>query len=108
MPVVTVALAPHARIESLLRSVADAVAFALALGDGDVIASHIPLGTTVSSGGDGALAPRWVIVSIQGSDRGADATAAARAAAEASVREWALAERENLEGVWTQWIPPTP
>lgn len=103
MPVVTVA-APsvgEAEVETLLGKVAGAVAAALDLGDGDVLAVHEPTGPTVASGG--VRAAPWIVLTIHGSGRGeAERVAATRA--EDAVRAWAADAGVPLGGVWASWI----
>lgn len=104
MPVVTVAAPAHADIDRLLASVADAVAAALALGPGDVLAVHVPTGPTVAST-VGASAP-WIVVTACGSDRGRERMDAARDAGATETRAWAARVGLDLGGVWTQWQLP--
>lgn len=101
MPVVTVALPRHS--PELLGAVADALARALGLGDGDVIVSHVETSAPVASG----RAPTgwWPVVTVHGSDRG-ELTAPARAAVETAVRNWADAGGVPLGGVWVTWLTP--
>ncbi|MFF2486035.1 hypothetical protein ACFVSU_06525 [Microbacterium sp. NPDC058062] len=109
MPVVTITAAPHPHVGGLLLAVADAIASALELGDGDVIATHVASGESATSGADAAASVSvWPIVSIHGSDRGREKIEAARAAAETAVREWAQSEGAQCEGVWTQWLTSLP
>jgi hypothetical protein len=109
MPVVTVVAAPHPAAGALVIAIAGAVATALDLDAGDVIATHIPSGVSAVSGADAASAvSAWPVVSIHGSDRGRERMDAARAAAEAAVRTWCTDHEEPCEGVWTQWLLPMP
>lgn len=120
MPLVTVTAPPHPERQHLLSAVADAVAQALALGDGDVLAAFVAASAVVASGAspdrsapDGSApgaAPTgaWPIVSIHGGDRGVEAVDAACAAAESAVRDWAHRNAIELEGVWTEWLTPRP
>lgn len=109
MPVVTVTASPHVRIGDLLVRVADAVADALALTAGDVIATLVPSGPSAASGDRAAAsASRWPLVSIHGSDRGSERMEAARAAAETAVTTWSRENDVECEGVWTQWLTPLP
>jgi len=113
MPVVTVAAPAHAATHELLLNVADAVADALGLGPGDVIAMATPVHAVVASGcrTDAAGSP-WALVSIHGSDRGAELMRSARAAAEKATRDWsrrhAVSGEDDgyLEGVWCEWVLP--
>lgn len=113
MPVVTVAAPAHAASHELLRQVADAVAGALGLGPGDVIAMATLAHAVAASGGrPDSSGPPWALVSIHGSDRGADLMRDARAAAEEATRDWSrrhAASGEDdgyLEGVWCEWVLP--
>jgi hypothetical protein len=113
MPVLLVAAPPHPDAPALVAGVADAVAHALGLGDGDVIAAHVPTGVQAVSGG-ASTAP-WATVTIHGGDRGAESVLLARAAAEGAVLAWAEligagpnAPRPVLGGVWVSWVPSTP
>lgn len=109
MPVVTVTVAPHERIDALVVAVADAVADALSLGAGGVIATFVPSGASATSGrGAAASVSGWPIVSIHGTDRGSERMGHARTAAEAAVREWCAQNGQDIEGVWTQWLTPLP
>lgn len=109
MPVVTLAAPPHPHVGGLLVQLADAVAVALALDAGDVIAVHVPTGVSATSGAVvAAPASAWSLVSIHGSDRGREKMEATRAAAEASVRGWCDRNDVDCEGVWTQWLTPLP
>lgn len=105
MPVVTVTAPPPADAV-LLRAVADAIAGALDLGPGDVIAILVRADAVALSGGEDADA--WPVVAIHGAGRGADRTARTRAAAERAVAEWAASAGLALGGVWTEWVPPDP
>src|SRR5689334_20359271 len=87
MPIVTVLAEPHPDAATLVHDVADAVAHALGLGDGDVIATFVPAGVSAASG-SAAETAGWPVVSIHGGDRGHAKMEAARAAAEAAVRSW--------------------
>jgi len=107
MPVVIVTAAEHPAGVDLLGGIADAVAAALGLGDGDVIAVGAAA-AAVAVSGRGPGAGDWIVVSIHGSDRGADATRAARAAAESAAADWGMSHDVAVEGVWTEWIPPEP
>ncbi|WP_337002299.1 MULTISPECIES: hypothetical protein [unclassified Microbacterium] len=113
MPVITVATAPHPAERELLVAIADAAADALGLAAGDVIAMTMPVRTTVANGqSSDAAAGAWMLVSIHGSDRGADGTRRACDAVRAAAADWSrrhAAERENdadLEGVWCEWLLP--
>ncbi|QKJ18264.1 hypothetical protein [Microbacterium hominis] len=109
MPVVTVTAAPHPGVDRLVLSVAEAVAEALSLGTGDVIATFVPSGASAVSGADAAASVSfWPIVSIHGSNRGREKMDAARTAAESAVRAWTDENRIDCEGVWTQWLTPLP
>ena len=105
MPLVTISAAEHAAEETLLRAVADAVADALGLGDGDVIALATPVRSMVASGRDGAAGP-WPIATIHGSDRGEQPMRAALAAAEQAMLDWGRDQRDEIEGVWVEWALP--
>ncbi|MEU1972975.1 hypothetical protein ABZ477_15075 [Microbacterium sp. NPDC019599] len=107
MPVVTVLAEPHPDAAGLVSAVADAVAQALGLGDGDVIATFVSAGPTAVSG-SAAAAVAWPVVTIHGSDRGTAKMDAARAATEASVRSWMSAHAVEHEGVWSEWLTSTP
>lgn len=107
MPVITVALAPHAAERELLGSVADAVADALGLAPGDVIAMSVPVRTTVTNGArTDAAAARWALISIHGSDRGAEQTRRACAAAQDAAADWSRRHSVDQEGVWCEWLLP--
>ncbi|MFF2371226.1 hypothetical protein [Agromyces sp. NPDC058110] len=120
MPLVTVTAPTHPAQYRLLSAVADAVAQALALGDGDVLATWVAASAVVASGAsperrapegsapDAAPAGAWPIVSLHGGDRGPVAVDAACAAAEQAVRDWAHRNAIELEGVWTEWLTPRP
>jgi hypothetical protein len=110
MPIVTVTVVPHPHRRDLLAAVADGVAAALALGPGDVLATALDAQGWVASGqhGDDDGDRDWVVVSIHGSDRGEAATAAARSAAAEAVTAWGEQHHLDLEGVWTEWVLPTP
>jgi len=110
MPVVMVTAAEHPAGVDLLGGVADAIAGALGLGDGDVIAmGAAPSAVAVSGrGGRGGAGRGWIVVSIRGSDRGPVATRAARAAAQSAAADWGMRHDVAVEGVWTEWIPPEP
>jgi len=105
MPVVTITTRPHSKRAQLLAAVADAVAEAIGLGPGDVIAMSLDASASIGSGG---ATPRgdWLIISIHGSNRGADATAAARTAAARAAADWGRENRIDIEGVWSEWILP--
>ncbi|HWR86447.1 MAG TPA: hypothetical protein VN200_10670 [Rhodoglobus sp.] len=106
MPVVTVGAPAHPRIPELLTAVADAIADALSLGAGDVLAVHVPAGAIAASG-DGILDDGWwPVMTIHGGDRGASPSAAAREAADRAVRGWAEAAGRPLQGVWVTWSRP--
>ena len=107
MPVLTVHAEPVADVAGLLSALADAVADALELGDGDVIATFVPAGPTVVSGSR-EPASTWPVVTIHGRDRGAAKMEAARAAAEASVRSSLRAAEVEHGGVWVEWVTPAP
>lgn len=111
MPVLTIATVPHTAERDLLQSVADAVAGALELAPGDVIAMSIPVRTTVTNGArTDAEATPWALISIHGSDRGAESTARACRAARHAAADWSRRQVENggvdLEGVWCEWLLP--
>ncbi|SFR71339.1 hypothetical protein SAMN05428970_1165 [Agromyces sp. CF514] len=115
MPLVTVTAPPHPESQHLLGAVADAVAQALALGDGDVLAAFVAASAVVASGApshgsapDAAPTSAWPIVSIHGGDRGVEAVDAACAAAESAVRDWGHRNAIEFEGVWTEWLTPRP
>lgn len=102
MPVVTITASPHPAERELLSGVADAVAGALGLGEGDVIALAVATRAMVASGQGDA---DWMLVSIHGSDRGDDAASAAREAAGAATADWN--RRHGVErGVWCEWVLP--
>lgn len=105
MPLVTVALLPHPAEEALLSRVADAVADALGLAAGDVIALTTPVRTAAVSG-RGPLTTRWPIVTVHGSDRGEEAMRAALTAAEHAIMAWGESNGVAIEGVWTEWALP--
>ena len=107
MPVVTVLATPHRDSRALLAAVADAVAAALGLGEGDVLATLVPAGETVQSGTAGPV-PLWPVVTVQGSARERSMMEAARSSAEAAVRTWAVDRGVVIGGVWTQWLTPMP
>lgn len=106
MPVVTIAAPAHPDEAQLLGRVADAVADALGLGPGDVVAMSIPARTTVASGGQGVASPPWTVIGIHGSDRGAVAMRRACDAAHAVAADWNLEHDGDLEGVWCEWLLP--
>ncbi|KQZ85159.1 hypothetical protein ASD56_01975 [Microbacterium sp. Root166] len=107
MPVITVAVPPHAAVGELLVEVAAEVAGELSLGDGDVIAVHTPTGASATSGADAAAAvSTWHLVKVHGSDRGRENMESAMRAAEASVRSWCERNDVTCEGVWAQWLKP--
>lgn len=109
MPVVTILAPPHPSVDALLLAVADAIADALDLADGDVIVTHVASGASAVSGADAAVpASGWPLVSIHGSDRGRERMDAARSEAEAAVRAWCAGNDVECEGVWTQWLLPMP
>lgn len=109
MPVVTVAVPAHPSVGRLLIDLADAVASALGLGDGDVITVHTPSGASAKSGMDAATAvSAWHVVTVQGSDRGRENMEAALRAVEAAVRSWCERGDLDCEGVWAQWLKPLP
>lgn len=105
MPVVIVSFPRHPLAHALLGDVADSLAAALALGDGDVLVSQVET-TGLTASGSGPVAAWWPVVSIHGSDRGSDLAAAGRAAVEAAVRSWAARTGVELGGVWSEWITP--
>jgi len=105
MPVVTVSFPRHPAAHALLGDVADSLAAALGLGDGDVLASQVET-VSLTASGTGATDDWWPIVSIHGGDRGVERHEAARHAAEAAVRTWAAREAVTLGGVWSEWITP--
>lgn len=109
MPVIAAVVPAHPAVGRLLVDLAETIARSLGLGDADVIAVHTPSGASAASGSD-AVTPvsAWHIVSIHGSDRGAEKMDAARRAAEASVRAWCQSAGVACEGVWTQWLTPIP
>ena len=105
MPVVIVSAPRHDAAPALLTAVADAVADALGLAAGDVLASQVETSGIVSNHGatpEGA----WPIVSIHGGDRGEEAQSRALTQAETAVRAWADGVGFVLGGVWSEWIPP--
>lgn len=115
MPVVTVAAPYHAASHELLLAVADAVAGALSLGPGDVIAMATPVHAVAVNGGGpsgGAVARPWALVSIHGSDRGVESMQRARAAAREATSDWSRRHATSgeidgyLEGVWCEWLLP--
>lgn len=111
MPVITIATVPHPAEHELLRGVADAVADALSLAPGDVIAMSIPVRTTVANGATtDAEAKPWALISIHGSDRGAANMERASAAARRAAADWsgpqAAGGGADLEGVWCEWLLP--
>jgi hypothetical protein len=107
MPVVTVVAPAHIGGRELLAGVADAVAGALDLGPADVIAMCVPASQAVVNGG-GSPDGEWPLVSIHGTDRGLDATAAARDAATRAVADWGRTHAIAIEGVWCEWLLPQP
>ena len=107
MPIVTILAEPHPDAATLVHDVAGAVAHALGLGDGDVIATFVPAGVSAASGSAGAAAG-WPVVSIHGGDRGQAKMDAARAAAESAVRSWLGTTALEHGGVWTEWLTPMP
>lgn len=107
MPIITILIETPSDPAGLLSSVSDAVAIALGLADGQVIATLVPAGPTVVSGSS-ALASPWPIVTIHGADRGNAKMEAALSAAEVSVRSWLSGHDIEFEGVWVQWLTPTP
>lgn len=107
MPLVIVTMPPHPDLLALLSSVADDVAHALGLGDGDVLVSHVESRSLTASGlPHDPAAPWWPLVVLHGGDRGPDASTAAREAADAAVRAWAQRNAVPLGGVWAQWLTP--
>jgi len=114
MPVVTVASREHPRSRELLLAIADAVAGALELGAGQVIALAIPAPVTVASGDDptapatGAGGPTagWAVVTVHGSDRGEAATTRACDAAVRAAADWSRNTGIEFEGVWCEWQRP--
>ncbi|WP_136055392.1 hypothetical protein [Microbacterium sp. K24] len=111
MPVITIATIPHAAERELLQGVADAVADALELAPGDVIAMSIPVRTTVTNGATtDADADPWALISIHGSDRGAEKTGRACEAARRAAADWSRRQVADggvdLEGVWCEWLLP--
>ncbi|WP_426517394.1 hypothetical protein ACPPVQ_00180 [Diaminobutyricibacter sp. McL0618] len=109
MPIVTVTTSKHPEVHTLLAGIADAIADALQLGEGDVIARAIDASPGVASDRSAdASAVEWPIVTIHGSDRGASLVGMARSAAEAAVRQWARIHGVEIEGVWSEWIVPQP
>lgn len=107
MPVITVATAPHPEERELLGGIADAVADALGLAGGDVIAMALPVRATVTNGqAPDAAAGAWMLVSIHGSDRGADGTRRACDAARTAAADWSRRHDADLEGVWCEWLLP--
>lgn len=107
MPVITVATPPHEAERDLLADVADAVADALELAPGDVIAMSIPVRTTVVNGATAdAAAQPWVVISIHGSDRGAERMRRACEAAERAAADWSRRRDAAQEGVWSEWLLP--
>lgn len=111
MPVITIATVPHAAERELLQSVADAVGDALELAPGDVIAMSIPVRATVTNGAmSDADARPWAVISIHGSDRGAERIARACEAARRAAADWSRRQVADggvdLEGVWCEWLLP--
>jgi hypothetical protein len=106
MPIVTILAEPHPDAATLVRDVADAVAHALGLDDGDVIATFVLAGRSAVSGSGAAAG--WPVVSIHGGDRGQAKMDAARAAAESVVRSWLATTALEHGGVWTEWLTPMP
>lgn len=107
MPVVTVAVAPHAEERDLLTRLADAIADALELATGDVIAMSVPVRETVSSGAaPDAVSVPWVLISIHGSDRGAEKTRRACEAARIAAADWSRRHGVGQEGEWCEWLLP--
>lgn len=104
MPVVTVLAPVHEQVPTLLRGVADAVAETLELDAGGVLAIHAVAGATAA--GHGADTAPWIVVTLQGSDRGHEKMDAARRAADTAVTTWAQGAEFDLGGVWTQWQTP--
>ncbi|WP_341935790.1 hypothetical protein MRBLWO14_001461 [Microbacterium sp. LWO14-1.2] len=106
MPVITVAVLPHSAERGLLRAVADAVAAALGLGSGDVIAMTIPVRASATSGTptDHTDDP-WMLVSIHGSDRGEEPMREAREAARLAAADWSRTNGGE-QGVWCEWVLP--
>lgn len=105
MPLVTITTRPHLKRTQLLAAVADAVAEAIEVGPGDVIAMSLDASASIGSGG---ATPQgdWLIISIHGSDRGDDATTAARAAATRAAADWGRENLIDIGGVWSEWILP--
>lgn len=103
MPVVTVA-APAPADAALLSAIADAVADALDLGPGDVIATLVETSAVAASGG--VTIDPWPVVTIHGSDRGAQGITRSRSAAKHAAVEWAAALGLSLGGVSTEWAFP--
>lgn len=107
MPLITVAALPHPEELSLLEGLADAVADALDLGAGDVIAMSVPVRTTAVSGRVGAVSSApWTLISIHGSDRGTDRMRLACDAARAAAADWSSRHDADREGVWCEWLLP--
>ena len=107
MPVVTVAIAPHDAERDLLARVADAVAHALELAPGDVIAMSLPVRETVVNGaGADAVATPWALIGIHGSDRGAQRMRRACEAARDAATDWSRRHAAEQEGVWCEWLLP--
>lgn len=106
MPVVLISATEHPELDGLARAVADAVAEALALAPGDVVAAVTPTGRWVASG-DGVTAD-WIVCQLHGSDRGPGARDGAQRAAQAAARDWAAAHGVALGGTWASWLLSTP
>lgn len=107
MPVVTVAAPPHPAYRALLCGVADAIADALGLEPGGVIALGTPVTDTVANHPrSDAPEPHWILISIHGSDRGIDLTGDAREFAKRAAADWARTHGSVEGEVWCEWVLP--
>src|SRR6218665_2696331 len=105
MPLVTIVLRPHSAEKELLTAVANAVAQALALGIGEVIAIATPVSGIVASGGVSPVG-QWLLPTPTGSDRGAEEEWIGLTELERAIRDWATDNNVVMEGVWTEWVLP--
>ncbi|PDQ35999.1 MAG: hypothetical protein B5766_02310 [Candidatus Lumbricidophila eiseniae] len=105
MPLVTIVLRPHSAEKELLTAVANAVAQALALGIGEVIAIATPVSGIVASGGVPPVG-QWLIATVHGSDRGEEEMRTGLTELERAIRDWATDNNVVMEGVWTEWVLP--
>lgn len=103
MPVVSVLAPPLPQRRALLSGIADGIAEALALGEGDVVVLAQESVACVVSGGDDAA---WVRIEVSGSARGEVATATALQHAEQAVQAWAEHTQQRIDGVWATWSTP--